>query len=724
MLLKELPDALKPFGYHGVHFSGAVSNKDWLADCPFCGKEKAFSVHSETSQFTCHSREEVCGVSGNKTTFLEFWLEVCKAETTAEHWKQLQEDRDGLPYTVFKRNHLAWDEYNGRWLVPTFNKDGRVWDIRNWKKGSKIKSTAGTSPKLWGLDALFNSSPKARVWVCEGEFDALALKWLLARAGFSTDVVVSTPGAKVFRSEWVELIGSRNVIVCPDNDGAGDAMAEKWYRGLSTRDKGSLKFFNYPETMEAKVDIRDLITTAVIENEIPAKRYYKRLRSMIKETHTAMPFDGQEDIEAAKTGKRKSSKAVDYNPETIPSFQQVLDVFSSYFKLTPDYILALQAAFAVHLSTNWQGEPVWLFLCGSPGSGKTEILCSMEDVPDTLFRNSVTSKNLVSGFNTNGKADPSLIPKMIDKCTIFKDWTEVLNSNPNFIEETYSAMRHFFDGKVDKSFGNNVERFYVGKGNVLAGVTNIIHGRNDASCGERFLKLQLPAVKSGMRRKIILQAIRGIGAKEENREAVRNVVEAFLNRLVPYPPGKCLPRFYEDKIEALVNLIAFLRQKVEWTYSREGDILQVKPEPELPTRLAVQLAKLAMANMIILGKDKVDGEVFKLVERVSYDTAYGFGLDIITAMMEKNDGKAITINELVELTGLPYQTVLRKMKDLLQTEIVIKSTLKKYRRGANPGGYIVTKEVRDLWTAANLQEGIEHVKRSSNLKRKGRGYHD
>ena len=70
-----------------------------------------------------------------------------------------------------------------------------------------------------------------RVFLAEGESDAIALlnaglECLSPKEGEIGTAIVASPGTS-FKAEWAPLFTGKDLIICPDNDTAGDKAATK-----------------------------------------------------------------------------------------------------------------------------------------------------------------------------------------------------------------------------------------------------------------------------------------------------------------------------------------------------------------------------------------------------------------------------------------------------------------------------------------------------------------
>lgn len=690
---------LRPYVWHGIHFVG-TSGPNVYGKCPFCQKPAAFHVNSSTGQFICSSSESRCGRKGNIYTFLEQYADHFREETPEAAWTALSMWRGGIPMSAFRKAGLAYSSLTDSWVIPVLNERGIVADLKTlrWKsKKRKLMGTAGCKASLFGAHILAKRTPAQTecVFVCEGEWDAIALRWALDRAARKDAVVVSVPGARTFKEDWYRLLKGHHVIFAFDNDDDGDIYSLKF----GTRAKAfarKVEYVNWPESLTPGYDVRDFIVDQAIGKGKTCKVALKKLQQLIKPRHRR-----QDEVDA----NEPSNYQEHIRPRSNPTFEETMAVYRKWLRMSRDLEDALLTLFAVTLSNQIAGDPLWLFLVGSPGSGKSELLCSMmrlAETGDVFFQSAVSAKQLVSGWkDTRSGSDPSMIPRMIGKTTVFKDWTEMLAGNQQTLEETYSLLRGAYDGHVFRPFGNGVTREYHGHFSLLAGVTNIIHGHSTVALGERFLKFQLSPMSMQSTKNVLDAALRGVAHEKVKNEALQDAALKFLDRDVPQLDiEKMMPSRYWNRIIALAEIVSILRHVVTRDYKDEVKFHQ---SPEVATRLVKQLGKLAMAVAYTLGLKTVDDRTYRVVERVAFDTAIGFNLDIVQAAMDMG-GENFSVGELAHQGSLPESTVRRRLEDLILTKVVARDQKVAMERGAPRWTYKLSKRIRKLWVEAGVMD--------------------
>lgn len=692
---KDLPDVVRPFAWHGVQFEG-YSGNDLYADCPFCGKVGKFYVDRESAQFVCASRATTCGRKGNAVTFLEQWYEHCLDDTTGRHRAKLAEARGGLPSAAFLG--VAWDALNGRYVFPTRRETGTVQDLRSWKPKGKVLGTAGCKSGLFGLEQLLDEEKKEwPVFVCEGEWDAIVLRWLLGECKVHA-IVTGVPGARVWKKEWTALLKGRDVTMMYDADEDGDEGSAKAALAIAPAAR-VVRFLCWPESIPDKFDVRDFVVARIVVGKKKPGMTWMLLRSMIQDAHRRPHL-----LETA------DAPAKIVRPESNITFQEAVASFRSRLDWNDDLEDALLAMYATVLSNQIPDDPVWLLLVGPPSSGKTKLISSLKDVPDVLFQSSVHTKALVSGFATKDGKDPCLIPKLLGKVGVFKDWTEVLKGNPMMVQELYSTLRGLYDGRLDRHYGNGQDLQYIGRFSIIGGTTNNIHGESQASVGERFLKFQLPNLSREQVNQRLWVAMTSVSMGEEHDAALAKASHDFLNRDVTFrPPIEMVGEEYLRRISAIAQLVSILRHEVEWGRRGFTEMLKFKPAAEVGARLAKQLVKLAMGVALVLDTPRLTVRGWRVVERTAFDTAIGFNLDLVQAMMELG-GAGITLSELAKQARLPESNVEAKLADLVALDVVAAD---RPTASIGPGrparrAWRVTRRVADLWRQANVQE--DHVR--------------
>ncbi len=691
-------DKLRPYTFHGVTFDAPrESHKDAYGSCPFChnivrGAQKTgrFAVNLDNGLFRCWH----CNESGNVQTFLTRIHQLALEKTTHAHYQQLAADRRGIPWQQFRDSQLALDHRHGseratthaRWLIPTQGLDGRLTSLRVYRPGQAVIGTAGLPLELGGLPALAKHK-RGPVILCEGEWDYLALEHL-RKTVKAPSVLLYAPGASVFKKEWSRHLAGRDVYIAYDNDSAGEdgiRHTADLLRGIAA----SIYTIRWPaETVEG-YDVRDLLADSLEAKLSPALIWSNFLELFQREGASSSDSGGGGGSEIRVLPKRTKFSTI------VKDFSERL-----FFDKPKQNGLAIMHATVA--SVVLPGDPLWTFIVAPPGGGKTMLLESFRKSRWCIFRSSVHPAMLISGMDLED--DPSLIPKLKNKTLVLKDYTEIISMPREKQEEIYGILRGAYDGHAMRSFGNGVDRDYDDcHFSLLAGVTDVIHGDDRAALGERFLKYQLVTGGSAYdQSRHIAMAISGMSQQLANESFLRDVTEAFLEHTIEKLESGKIPApedWVITRLTALTQIVAHLRTSVPRTYRDE---LLYRPAPEIGARLGKQLMKLAQTITVVWGLPRITKDVLRLVEQVAFDTARGWGLDIVSVLARS---PTPLLREHIEHAAhIPSTTCHRKLENLLTVGTVMREVVHTGRDGHPPYGWTLSPELRDLWHQAKIGE--------------------
>ncbi len=665
---------IQAFTCHGIDLTD-VNDTQATGSCPFCSKKNHFYVNVNSGQWDCKK----CGESGNVFSFLKKYTDMIYDSTTTAQYRVLAKMR-GLPIRALREWKLGWD--GSHWLMPVLSETKVCRDVRRWKPGSTVvKSTAGCKSQLYGW---YKAARTKTLWLCEGEWDTIAMSWLLEMTGRKHQNAVGVPGALTFKDEWIDYFTNRNIYICYDKDSAGEHGALKVYNKLSNVTK-NIQIIKWPIQLPEKYDIRDYIKSSIKENK-SHQQMLKELKSFLTTASNIPMLIGEEDV-------IEEEEEILENP---PTFNDTLRVYKKWCRMKSDLIQALKIMFATVLSTKATGEPLWIYIIGPAGCGKTMLLMSLDGSRKCIFRSNISSHALISGFK--GSYDPSLLPKLNGKCCIWKDFTEILSKKSYEKDDIYSTLRGAYDGHVIKSWGNNVIREYPDLHfSMLAGVTPAVHGDKKASLGERFLKYEIYGARKENVEEQIHAAIRSMTFENQQRKELQQAAKSFLSREVDSVPE--IPRWVIDRVVALAQIISLLRASSEREMFGDRSVLY-KPASEVGTRLAKQLLKLGQFLALVMGREQVSYKEYKLMEKVGFDTSIKTHLEILKIIMD-NQGKATT-TFISDKIMLSRSSVERQLHDLRLLGVLQKIQKKTKTIGRAPIEYSLSKNIVSLWDDAKI----------------------
>lgn len=341
----------------------------------------------------------------------------------------------------------------------------------------------------------------------------------------------------------------------------------------------------------------------------------------------------------------------------------------------------LDVVFGAVMAHRLEGDPVWLFVVGAPGDGKTELLRSLSPHPSAYMLSTLTPGALISGWDPKDGTDPSLLPKLDGKILIVKDFTAILTMRNEDRHEVLGTLRDVYDGEAAKAFGTGETRSYKSRFGLLAAVTPYIDAcwGISAQLGERFLRIRLPPSDHEGRQSKAKKALGNANAEEVMR---KELSDAAMGVLAQNPTIPSVPADVERRLISLADFVALSRSEV--SRDRQGT-MQYTPSPEVGTRVGKVLKKLYIGIVMARGADAPTEDVYRIVRRVGLDTVpsmRGRLLEVLWSMRGNLETTATIGNE----AELPTETVKVWLDDLRALRIVERS-------GKQHGGY--TWRLRD-----------------------------
>lgn len=686
-------DPLKPFLQHGVVFKGANQSQAY-GDCPFTGKEGKFYVNKRNQLWD----SKVAGYSGNVLQFLERMNEQNQQEITKQQLDRLAENR-GLPPTAIKKFGIG--KSSKGYTFPVKDDKGKLVDLRIYRLGKKVMGTAGCPTHIFNVGAIRKTPATYPVYLCEGEWDGMAMDYLLKRNKIKA-VAVAVPGANVFKREWATHFKGRDVVVCYDNDEAGEA-GELIVKDRLQATANSLSYLHWTAKFPTGYDIRDLVSQKAVAGNKPVTTY-KAIKKMLRKD----PRKIYNNTEADAPVLSEDGEELNLNL----TLQDVHNVVGKWLKLN-DYD-GFNVAMATVLSTALPGDPIWTFFVGAPGGAKTEQLQAFSKCRFTYFLSSLTPHSLVSGSSTTDGQDPSVLPKLDEKCLIIKDFTTIMGLREHDKDMIFSILRDAYDGKTSKAFGRGFTREYEIHFSMLAGVTPAIYEviSRYSGLGDRFLKFNTGgALEHFNEEEIMRKALQNVGHEKQMREEISAVTNAYVVSMMHKMKLKKfkLPELdaeMETRLIAATQYASCLRATVS-RHMRDNDIIMSKPFREVGTRLVKQLKKIMCVLAFMFGHDKVGEDEYRIGKKILLDTVDQRTEEIARMIFLHcpTQDDTVTASEIQIYSKYNRMTVRRILDDLT----VLKVTSRQGK--ANRYDYTITPKIRSYLETSELYVAREHQER-------------
>ena len=680
-------EKLRGFLKHGVVFSGITGNQAF-GYCPFSEKEDKLYVNVDTLLWD----SKTANISGN---FSKFLTEISKLRTktiTSSDFEELSKDR-GLPVSAFKGYGMGF--LNGMYTLPIKNEKGYVIDIKCFEIGKKLMSTPTCNTGLFGLDKMMKENKSGNVYICEGEWDAIALSWLFKYTK-TAGTVVGVPGALTFKQEWAYFFRNRNVIVLYDNDEAGENGEHVVYSKLNGIAK-SIKFVHWLDKFPIGFDLRDFIRLEAVKNNRP-KRCLDKVMQMIK----SYP---RKEFTAAVTQQTKFNKPL---PPIDPdmNWEKYCGIIRHWFKVE-DFNAHLMAL-AVITSNFLPGDAVWVFMVASPGVGKTEILGSFKYCEDVFITSSITPNALISGaVATKNGQDPSLLPKLNGKSLVVKDFAAIQTMRDTDRDALMGILRDAYDGSATKVFGTGETKAYESKFSFLAGVTPSIYQLDHqfSALGERFLKFFMgDFLEHKNQISVIQQALDNVGQEDQMREEVAAATRSYVENIKSFirSPNFVMPVLNKDTEWKIAHLAAWVaRMKGVVSMDKfQKDVMLNKAYSEVGTRTGKQLKTIMLRFPTLLFRGHETDLEYILIKKLALDTVSARREDLFRCVYNKckHPDDSIDVGTICHETKYSLSTVYRTIEDLVALNILEKIGIKK------PSRYMPSKTMRELTEISGLYE--------------------
>lgn len=654
---------LAPLINHGVHFT--VRGTQGQADCPFCLRKDKFYANRKTGAWDC----KVCGLEGGVQKFLEL-----KSEKNQEAFRGKPaialKDKRNLKLKTLRAWGVGWDGSN--YTIPV-QASGKLTDLRRYSS-TKILSTTGS--KI-GFSGIINPNAK-ETWIMEGEWDGMAATEICKGRQIS---VLSVPGAGAIPANLASIVSQR-VVVLFDKDDAGRKGAQRIHEALSGQ--ADMLYLTFDDDLKEGYDLSDLL-----QDKGAVKAY-----SYIQEHLAPMPAGYQPD---PKTVIRQPTG------KGLPA-AKVLKKYREWLHLPFPEIIDL--LFGVVFANRIDGDPVWLFLVGPPGSAKTELIQSLRKAPLIKTTTDFTPKALISGAQFGDGKDPSLIPQLDGHVLTIKDLTTILKMNERDRAAIFGILRDAYDGRFERYYGSGVHRVIESRFGILAGVTNAIEAyRSDTILGERFLRYRIPQpVRIGGSEVMITRALNNINKETKMRDDLVKVAAQALDYKMPKLPR--IPMPIKKNIIRLAQWISVLRGAVERDFHER---VLFKPSTEVGTRLAKQLAKLALGISIFRREKEISSGTYKILLQVARSTVPD-QTDAIVQFLTLDSPNGAEATQISKAARIPMKTI-----GLLLEDLSLLNTIKRSKKL-----WILSAPLKKLMKPLNIysKEAAWHaVKRKARRKK-------
>lgn len=321
-----------------------------------------------------------------------------------------------------------------------------------------------------------------------------------------------------------------------------------------------------------------------------------KIRSMKK-----CPFDDIKDCPFLyPDGPKKIPKTLDLsNPPS--SLEDVYNKLRKWLFIDDTYRIDLTLA-AMLSNKARESKPIWVFIIGRSGDGKSELTMGFKDYPDVLVLDRITSNTLATGKTFKNKKLHDLGEDLQNSSHIilFSDLACLKSVNKDEKNEIWGQLRELYDGRINKKTGNDTSCMYDNCHVTLIACSTpdikdeySIHNQ----LGTRELCYEIEGNIESNDEKM-LRAISHLGFETDMKKDIAIAVQSYVasKKFEMHTPSKKLTQWMFDKCKELSTMRATARFE-----SRTGE-LSGNVTWEVPTRL-IQQFMLLYSSFMSLDKD-------------------------------------------------------------------------------------------------------------------------
>lgn len=357
---------------------------------------------------------------------------------------------------------------------------------------------------------------------------------------------------------------------------------------------------------------------------------------------------------------------------TVVAARQQLHHFLSSTYHLPD-LEAVDLILAAYRSHYYTGiKPVWLWVVGTSGSGKTEIgLRCLEGLPLVHQVGELTPQAFLSG-KKGSKGLLSTLHKLPDGSSTgvlsFKDFTTFLSMRREDRTKVIAQMREIGDGKFTKFTGESGALKFHGKVSVIAACTQALEHAWGVhrNMGDRFVTIRW---RDSDGEACAIKAQEHDGHEDEYNSTIISLAAKMAGRpqFTAPPP---IPSFLIEPLASIASLSCWLRTPVHRDeYSKKLD--DVSPQ-EKPTRMVKAIRGLLAGYVGLFDRDIVQSDL-KVVHRIAMDSVPLRRFKIVDSL---RDDEEYQFSDVMLLSGIPRTSLQRELEELAEIGILTLSTRK------------------------------------------------
>ncbi|MDO0976956.1 ArsR family transcriptional regulator [Mycolicibacterium frederiksbergense] len=320
--------------------------------------------------------------------------------------------------------------------------------------------------------------------------------------------------------------------------------------------------------------------------------------------------------------------------------------------------LALITAAIVQLD----GDLLWTLIVSGSGNAKTETVQALRDAEGVRMISTLSSSAALLSGSPKRESDENSTGGLLAQIgakgvLVIKDVTSILSMPHTARDGVLAALREVYDGYWSRESGanggQNLE--WSGRIAVVGAVTTAwdTHHAAVATFGDRFVLLRTDSTTRATRHAAARQSVDNIGSEDRMRSELAGAAKAVLENI-----GEA-PHLHDNETTTL-RMMADLACRARGAVERDFKGEPLFPHaPEMPTRLAKQLAQIVRGGVAI-GMQREDA--MRLALRCALDSIPPLRLKLLRHLAKLTSSALVA--EVVKAVQHPRNTVDRELQCL------------------------------------------------------------
>jgi hypothetical protein len=344
----------------------------------------------------------------------------------------------------------------------------------------------------------------------------------------------------------------------------------------------------------------------------------------------------------------------EYKKESGTTLNELYKTFDKWLLIKDKKRLDIVLATA--LTRKMKGTPIWLFIVGPSGDGKSEQIMALKDNETTFTLHEITSNTLVSGMSDE-KNNYDLAPKLKDKLVMIPDMAQLLNLHPNDKAKVWGQLRELYDGRAGKNTGISQAKYENIRVTLIACATPSIDSQIlvFSHLGTRELLYRTCEEDS----QALMDKVMENEKSEDSMKRELNAVCTKFIQLTMIKDQDMSTRVYR-RMKGLINYLRYLRASSEHD-SFTGE-LRNKVYPEQPTRSLKQFKRLYVA-LKSLDENYTDERAFEILKHIVLSSIIPLRHKILQFLID-NKGTEFSTNKIANTLKIGRKSTGRELSVL------------------------------------------------------------